>query len=472
MKFLIIFFAAFLFAKEIFFVHMADVHLMNDYEIKKIFKGNLSAVNETKKAVNEIIALKPELVIQTGDIVGLSDNFYYKRDENWFKLAQNLIVKPIVNAKIPFAYVPGNHDISGVKLKRINKNDPRFYNGLSFEYIEPLSVNKTKNTFFSYKKDGYVFIFLDPKETPKSKFRNVILPKNQREWLKKQISLNKDAFFIISFHQPLGSWEIESFKEFIKIVEPVKKRTVLLTGHTHDNRIMTYNGIKEYQDGAICGDWWKSGKTPNGFPIGYAIYFIKDAKIYRFYRAIDKTDQINLIAPQNTVLNTPQNVKINAHFSQNLINAYYILGNEKHPLKIKKIQTPAFSWYEITGTITPKPDGKFHNVRFVFKTAGNTFSKTYLYKFSKNPFFTIQEIKTKYFKQFFGREVTVKATILKTKKNVVLIGDSSGEIYVWMGDTVHPKLKKGQKIILKAFVTEFINKKELKLIKPNDIKVQ
>ena len=461
---------------DVFFIQFADIHLCNNSEVKEIFGGKLPPVNITKEAVNEVIGFKPDLVIQTGDIVALAGKHDLDTDERWYKLVNTTIYAPIKKAGIPFLYAPGNHDPAGLKLKNVEKYDPRYGVGLLLKYL----LRDKGTTYYSYDYGNYHFVIIDPVETEESGYRAVRLPKEELEWLKSDLANNSDKFIIIAYHQPLGSWENKSYNEFLDIISKYKGHILLIAGHTHDNRLIYRNGIPEYQGGAVCGDWWQTGKTPDGYPIGYVIYFIKNGNIYRFYKGIGYTEQINLLSPRNVVLNGTTPIELNVYDgNKTIVNITYKIDNGKlHPLNFTLINATKIWWYNAKGNIeiTPKLlDDRKHNITIIVTAKdGSTFNRTFHYKFSNNPIMKISEITNDTnFKDYYGLFTTINGTILSVKYygNLLKITDGSGNITIWAGDCKHGNFEVGEKVLLRGQITQYKGTKELKLIKGSDVKV-
>ncbi|EDM24578.1 metallophosphoesterase [Caminibacter mediatlanticus] len=457
---------------NLFFIHMADVHLTADNEVEDVFGGKIPPVTTVKEDIKEINSFNPNLVIQTGDIVALADQYPLDKDEEWYKLAKENIVDPIKNKEIPFLFAPGNHDPAGYKLKDVNKSDPRYYNGLIFKYI----LTNIDKTYYSYDYDNYHFIILDPKETEESGYRTVILPQEQLEWLKNELNANSDKFFIIAYHQPLGSWDKDSYQKFINLILPYKLRTLLIVGHTHDNRLIYRDGIPEYQGGAVCGDWWNTGKDPDGSPMGYAVYKIDKGVVYRFYKGTGLDKQINILNPVDVRIDKPTEFKLNIYNKNQEIKRvkFAIDGKIVGSLDLKKIDANNITWFNANGELIPNVDDKDHNVTFIIYTNNGEYNSTISYRFSKNKFFKISEIlDDTNFKNWYGRFVDVNATIISVQSsgNLITLKDDSGKIVVWCGDTSHPEFKVGDKVYLRGQVTQFRDTKELKLISFDDVKI-
>ncbi|WP_457756166.1 metallophosphoesterase [Thermodesulfatator indicus] len=456
------------------FVHFADVHLADDQEVSEIFSGTIPPVETVQKAVNEALSYDPDVLIQTGDIVALADSKDLDTGEKWFQMAKQYIKDPVVDNGVPFLYAPGNHDRAGIKLDNVDITDPRYDNGLIFKYID---TDKEKS-YYSYSEDNYLFIMLDPEEIPETGYRAVRLPEEQLDWLKTELEANKDKFIIISYHQPLGSWTEDSYSSFMDTIKPYKDDIILVAGHTHDNRVIYRDGIPEYQDGAICGDWWQTGKTPDGNPMGYAIYYIKDKKVHRFYKGIDKDKQINLLSPDDVVISGEVNAEFNVYYKDKEVDSvcYKIDNSPQGCFNLEKIETPQITWYHATGTIKAlNIDDNLHKISVIVKTkTGEEYQKDIVCKFSDEKIMPISEIiNDENFTNFYGRFVTVDAvvTAVMYSGNLLTLQDDTGSIVVWAGDCHHPEFQVGDKVKLRGQVTQFKGTKELKLVSSDDVEI-
>ncbi|AXI25096.1 hypothetical protein CFE53_02570 [Methanofervidicoccus sp. A16] len=461
---------------SIFFIHLADIHICDDDEVNEVFGGTVPPVTTTEEAVEEVIRFQPEVVVQTGDIVALADRYDLDTDERWYKLVNATIYTPInKTAGIPFLFAPGNHDPAGITLDNVDKSDPRYGDGLLLKYL----LSDKGKTYYSYDYGNYHFVVIDPVETEESGYRAVRLPREQLEWLRSDLEKNSDKFIIISYHQPLGSWEDEYYNEFLDIVSQYNGHILLIAGHTHDNRIMTINGVPEHQGGAVCGDWWQTGKTPDGNPIGYTIYYIENGTIYRFYKGIGYTQQINLLSPRDVVLNGTTPIELNVYYeNKTIVNITYKIDNEGtlHPLNFTLINVTKTWWYNAKGDVIITPDmldDRKHNITIIVTAKdGSTFNRTFHYKFSNNTIMKIAEIiNDTNFNDYYGLFTTINGTISMVTRNgnLLQIVDDSGDIIIWAGDCKHDNFTKGQKVILRGQITQFKGTKELKLISGSDV---
>jgi len=462
---------------NIFFIHLGDIHLCGNDEVSEVFGGTVPPVTTTKEAVKEVIRFQPEVVVQTGDIVALADKYNLDTGERWYKLVNTTVYTPIKEADIPFLFAPGNHDPAGIKLDNVDKSDPRYGDRLLLKYL----LSDKNRTYYSYDHGNYHFVIVDPVETEESGYRAVRLPEEQLEWLKSDLENSRDKFIIICYHQPLGSWEDDSYRKFLDTVSPYREHILIVAGHTHDNRLLTIEGVPEHQGGAVCGDWWQTGKTPDGNPMGYVIYHIENGTIYRFYKGIGHTEQINLLAPRDVVLSNTTSIDLNVYYeNKTVVNITYMIDNEGtlHPLNFTLINITKTWWYNAKGDIvitSEMLDDKKHNITIIVTAMDNsTFNRTFHYKFSNNTIMKIAEIiDDTNFKDYYGLFAVINGTITTVTRdgNLLQVVDDSGEIVIWAGDCKHDNFTPGQKVILRGQITEFRGTKELKLIRGSDVKV-
>ncbi|MBW9222161.1 metallophosphoesterase [Methanothermococcus sp. SCGC AD-155-C09] len=462
---------------SIYFIHLADIHLCDDNEIGEVFGGTVPPVTTTERAIEEVIGFEPEIVIQTGDIVALAEEYDLDTDERWYDLVNTTIYTPIKEANIPFLFAPGNHDPAGIEMDDVDTSDPRYGDGLLLRYLG----EGRDTTYYSYNHGDYHFVVIDPVETEESGYRVVRLPGEQLDWLESDLENNSDKFIIIGYHQPLASWEDDSYNGFLNVISQYNGHIMLVVGHTHDNRVIYWNGIPEYQGGAVCGDWWQTGKTPDGNPMGYVIYYIENGTIYRFYKGIGNTEQINLLSPRDVVLNGTTPIELNVYYeNKTIVNITYKIDNDSttYPLNFTLINITKTWWYNAKGNIIITPDmldDRKHNITIIVTAEdGSTFNRTFHHKFSNNIIMNVSEIiDDTNFNDYYGLFATINGTIpmVSSNGNLFIVKDKTGNMVIWAGDCKHEDFKIGDQVILRGQITQFKGTKELKLISGSDVDV-
>ncbi len=119
--------------------------------------------------------------------------------------------------------------------------------------------------------------------------------KEQVDWLKKDLShVAKDTPLILSMHAPFR--DVKNKNEIISIIAPYEN-VHFLSGHTHKVTNYSEPEYKEHVSGAVCADWWWSGKhnetllnSTDGAPGGYAVWEVTGKDFKWRYKATGRTD--------------------------------------------------------------------------------------------------------------------------------------------------------------------------------------
>ncbi|ALM76102.1 metallophosphoesterase [Thermococcus barophilus] len=437
-------------------VQVTDIHYTpNLTECNKVF-GHciINPADVLRQLTAEIEKVHPDLVIVTGDIAGLGDKYPVEEVEQWYKSFKELFVDPLEKNGIKVYLVPGNHDNVGIKYyKEIPENLKNLVGlGLYRKFFG--------KDYYSFDYKGYHFIALNPKELPPT-YRDVELPEEQVAWLKYDLKKNKDKPIIIFYHQPLGAWiDPNQLLDIIKGYNVV----ALLAGHTHDYTVNYYNGIPEFQAGAVCGSWWR-GPTPDYNPRGYMIYIIHGKDIKAFYKGIGINEQINLIEPKDVVVYYPM-LRIQVYSKAPLKAIQYTLDNR--PFKNMTIQK-VYTWYEANAKVET-PETGYHWLKVKVITENGSFSKKWLIKVSQEKLMPLSEVYA-HFDNFLGRFVTVEGVVTARFVNgkLPVIEDKLRGIPVWAGDVkANVDFEVGRMVRLRGMVQYFRTMPELKLMHPCD----
>ena len=211
-------------------VHLTDVHI--DTKSKTTNKRMLAeSVNLLQDAISQINKFENvDLVIFSGDVVNKPKEDEFKR---FVTLANTL--------KFPWLYSTGNHDVGiggGLSKARIikvlNEKNPCF---------------KQNTLYYSYcPNEKFLIIFMDGVIDNKIT-SNGYFPKEQLNWLEKQLRNNPDKKVIIVQHFPLAepfksdSHKITNSVEYMNIMEKYKNVAAVLSGHYHATKITEKNHI-------------------------------------------------------------------------------------------------------------------------------------------------------------------------------------------------------------------------------------
>ncbi len=118
---------------------------------------------------------------------------------------------------------------------------------------------------------------------------------NQVEWLKKDLQyVSKDTPLILVMHAPLR--DTRNKTEITNLISSYSNVHVV-SGHTHKVTNYINSGYMEHVSGAVCADWWWSGKnvpdclvSTDGAPGGYAVWDVKGTDFKWRYKATGKPE--------------------------------------------------------------------------------------------------------------------------------------------------------------------------------------
>lgn len=212
------------------FVQLSDVH----YTTKKK-DTTFKALSKSKELLEDAIfqintTPNIDFVMITGDLVDVPkvENF-----EN---------VLPIINTLTsPWYLAFGNHDIaiSGKLTKEklieiLNKNNKNF--------------NFNKGYYSFLPKKGFKIIVLDPIIDTKIT-GNGNIPREQLNWLDKELLTSKDGIILIFMHNPIlepyksPSHRLKNANELKELLEKHDKTIAVFSGHYHASKIEKENNI-------------------------------------------------------------------------------------------------------------------------------------------------------------------------------------------------------------------------------------
>jgi 3',5'-cyclic AMP phosphodiesterase CpdA len=233
-----------------------------------MFESNKGLMKETelyKKAVLAINRLNPDFVVLTGDLVNNKDD-----------LSQKTVFKRItseIHTTIPVYYSPGNHDIG---LPPTQEDIDSF-------------ISDYGHDRFSVKHKGSLFIGLN---SCLIKSLDSVPEHKQFEWLKEELSQNKNAkhivvfchypFFIESVDEPENYSNISIIirKKYLSLFKEYKVKAVF-AGHLHKNAMAKYEGIDIIATSAL-------GKPLGDASSGFRVIKVFSDRIESKYYPIDE----------------------------------------------------------------------------------------------------------------------------------------------------------------------------------------
>jgi 3',5'-cyclic AMP phosphodiesterase CpdA len=175
------------------------------------------------QAVQRLNLLQPEFVLSVGDLIEGYTEEKKKIDEQWTEF-DSFVGK----LKMPFFYVPGNHDVANKKLQKEweNKFGRRYYH-------------------FVYR--NVLFLVLDTDDPYKDTTGNI--SPAQIEYVKKTLEANKGArWTIVCLHRPMWTGpEIEKHG-WLDVEKLLNGRSyTVFAGHIHRFQKFVRQGMNYYQ---------------------------------------------------------------------------------------------------------------------------------------------------------------------------------------------------------------------------------
>ncbi len=173
-----------------------------------------------EKAVKETNLLKPDFVIQVGDLIN-----GYSYDKEKIRQEWQRFKKQIEPLKVPYYPVPGNHDITTTQVLSLYGevwgNDKYYY---SFDYQNSHFI--ILNNIYPGKMDT--------------------IPDDQMEWFKKDLEKNKNAENIFAFfHSPLYTMNEFNWEPIHNMLKKYPFRA-FFAGHSHTYDFREKDGIKYF----------------------------------------------------------------------------------------------------------------------------------------------------------------------------------------------------------------------------------
>ena len=265
------------------FVHMSDSHLTTTRQ-DTIFKALSSSKPLLEDAVMQINNLKGiDFVIQTGDTIDRPNE------------SDIMMYMSIMNQlKYPWFIAFGNHDLSvGGDINRE-------------KYLTLLnSHNKNFNfntSYYSFKpKKGYKVIILDAVDNSKIT-GNGIFPKEQLEWLDKELKSAKKDTVLIFLHHPIVEpyssphHKILNTDEFYAIIDKYKNPIGIFTGHYHATKITKEKNIVHVSTPALV-------TYPNAFRLVNVTNY-RDKTIFDFYFKETNLKDVQMKAKLKSIAST------------------------------------------------------------------------------------------------------------------------------------------------------------------------
>lgn len=219
---------------------------LDEYPVRFVIMGDRTGgavPGIYEQMVIEAERLKPDFVMTVGDMIeGYTEDTTVLNNE-W---AEYLAI--VEKFSCPIYYTPGNHDIT---------SDP---------LVEPYQKHTGQKTYYSFNHRGLHFVILDNSRFEKAEE----WPKEQLEWLKKDLQQNKDATHtLVFYHKPFWYNTLAVGKnDLLHDILVEDGVDVVFTGHYHRYFVGEYDGIK-YTTIGSSGGGMSPGPTGLGFHIAW-----------------------------------------------------------------------------------------------------------------------------------------------------------------------------------------------------------
>ncbi|MEO0090459.1 MAG: metallophosphoesterase [candidate division WOR-3 bacterium] len=178
-----------------------------------------------KKIIEEIRILKPDFIINVGDLIEGNKKDSLNIVKEWER-----VLRMLKEVGVKLYFTPGNHDIFS-------------------ELSEKIYLSLIGKTYYSFSYDNAHFIVLD-----NSRYNSYFeMPQEMIDWLEKDLQAHKKyRWKFVFFHRPFWRYEYEKkkLKDF-PLHQIFKKYKVnyVFSGHDHFYTYLFYDSIHYFQVG-------------------------------------------------------------------------------------------------------------------------------------------------------------------------------------------------------------------------------
>ncbi|MCS7252888.1 MAG: metallophosphoesterase N-terminal domain-containing protein [Armatimonadota bacterium] len=242
-----------------FFIHITDVHIASPATAMSLHRL-LTEIDGAQ--------VKPSFIVITGDLVAAGDAVPESTARHLFELYKGACEGII----LPVYHVVGNHDLVSVNFKGNGTVDT-----FSEAYGKGMFEMLLSPRYYGFEHAGIHFLSLDLH--PIHDGRQAIgLDVGQIEWLRQYARCLKGGTKLIMFaHVPITRIPAEQAILLLGMFSHCK----LLSIHSGDeHRVFSidFGSWRQFISGALSGSWW-TGPNPDGYPQGYSIVCVEDAKV-------------------------------------------------------------------------------------------------------------------------------------------------------------------------------------------------
>lgn len=263
----------------------ADTHIFDERDLGRFKSETLPDMLTTIAGLNGGGSYDNAIVIQLGD--QMSDKMEMVAP---YKAA--IAGKSVGGRPLPFFHCIGNHDFANSDLEDL---EPTSYNA-SKTYVEnfgPLDFSLNIGNAHIIVMNNMVVNEKDLTTrygAVKCIGYNAGFTDEQVEWLKQDLAAVKDPHkkvAVLCVHVPIKSSTAKNFQAIAVQLTQFNEAHILsghshhLVNHIHSNKTCK-GGSKIYEHNlqAVAGSWWNSNLSPDGTPMGYAVYRFAGNKLF------------------------------------------------------------------------------------------------------------------------------------------------------------------------------------------------
>lgn len=196
-----------------------------------------------EKAVRKLNALQPEFVLSVGDLIEGYTQDPAQVEQEWQEF--NGFVQEL---KMPFFYVPGNHDISN-------------------RYMDTEWGKRFGRKYYHFTYKDSLFLILNSEAVPGGDHRRSVLGEEQVAYLRKAITDNANVKWVFAFlHKPLWRYGDADKNGWGALENALMgRRFIAFCGHEHVYKVEQRNGNYYIQLATTGGGSQLRGKAVGEF---------------------------------------------------------------------------------------------------------------------------------------------------------------------------------------------------------------
>jgi hypothetical protein len=263
------------------------------------FRRPGSALGRVKESVEaalgEVAALRPEFVIDTGDLVLEGNQAPARVVERWFRFYDATTKATGVR----WVRTIGNNEIAGIQNRDFPADDPHFGKHFFHTFYGP--------SWFSFDRGGFHFVAIDthkpdPGESNPKKWLFTEMPEAEQAWLDADLDAHDGQVAVVLNHEPFladPSWPFADDYDAAQDGGIFERHQVAyaLTGHVHRNGLMREGSTTHITTGALSGLRWIVPTSVH--PRGYRLFYARQGRLYSAWKELGEPALGFIVPPAN-----------------------------------------------------------------------------------------------------------------------------------------------------------------------------